>query len=161
MDIELLQVIGFLTVESVGKAHAIFLHFPIFLFTAALVADLLHYFDNTRASTAGHWLVICAVLMCIPTIITGLAAEIGWNLEDADLIEHRFLGYATGIAGSFYAGLRISAMRWKLPLKPLHYIALSVLMVALVSWTSDYGALLSQKKNTAHPQQAVKEEVHQ
>lgn len=132
--------------QVIGQFHAFFVHFPIILFTAALVADLLNYFGKSRAFTAGHWLVIAGVVMCIPAIITGLTAAESFDAADVFLVKHRFLGLATGISGSLYAGLRISAMRWQLPLNPAHYLGLSVLMVALVSWTSDYGALVTQTK---------------
>lgn len=134
-----------LTVEqAVGQFHPIFLHFPIVLFTAALIADLLNYFGKKRAFVAGHWLIIIGVITCIPTIITGLAAEVNFNPNDYLLQKHRSLGFATGISGSLYAGLRISTILWNLSLKPIHYLFLSVLLVALVSWTSDYGGLITR-----------------
>ena len=112
------------------------------LFTAALIADLFHYFGKKKALTVGHWLVILGVLSCMPTITTGLAAQGNFDPNDLIVQKHRYLGFVTGIAGSFYAGFRISAMIWKFPLKPIHYVFLSMLLLALVSWTSDYGALI-------------------
>jgi uncharacterized membrane protein len=130
-----------ITVEKIGQWHSIFLHFPIILFTAALVCDLLNYFNRSKALMAGHWMVIAAVVMCIPAIITGIAAASALDSNDLFLSKHRTLGYSTGMFGSLYAGLRIAVMKWKFNFKPAHYVGLSILMVALVSWTSDYGAL--------------------
>ena len=132
--------------EAIGKLHAFFIHFPMLLFTAALLADVLHYFGKLKTLTIGHWLVIIGVVMCIPTIITGVAAANGYASSDFFLERHRMLGYTTGICGSLYAGLRISYMIWKLPLQPFHFVFLSLLLIALVSWTGDYGSLILAKK---------------
>lgn len=130
--------------QMIGQFHPIFLHFPIVLFVAALVTDILNYYGRSRAFSVGHWLIISGVIMCIPTIITGLAAAEAFDATDPFLEKHRYLGFATGIWGSLYAGLRISAMRWELPLAPKHYLGLSALLVALVWWTSDYGGLVTR-----------------
>lgn len=122
--------------------HSLFVFFPIFFFTAALVADLFYYFGKTRALTIGHWLIIIGVISCMPAITTGLAAALSFDPTDYLIQKHNHLGFATGISGSFYAGLRISAMVWSLPIKPIHYVFLSMLLLALVSWTSDYGMLI-------------------
>jgi uncharacterized membrane protein len=126
----------------VGQYHALFWFLPVILFTAALIADLMHYYGKKRAFVVAHWLVIAGVVSCIPTLLTGIAAETSFAPGNVFLEQHRYLGFATGISGSLYAGLRISAMLWYLPLKPVHYVFLSLLLVALVSWTSDYGGLI-------------------
>jgi uncharacterized membrane protein len=131
------------TQRIIGEFHPILVHFPIVLFTAALFTDVLNYFGKNKAFTAGHWFVIAGFLMCAPTIASGLAASAAFDPANPLLIEHRFLAFTTAISSSIYAGIRISAMIWQLPLKPSYYVALSILLVALVSWTSDYGGLLS------------------
>lgn len=123
----------------IGQYHSIVLHVPILLFFAALVADIMYYYGKERAVKVGHWLVIAAVVACIPTILTGLAAAMVMDPNDPILAKHQFLGYCTGVCGSLYAGLRISVMCWRLQLRPIYYLILSVSMVALVSWTSDSG----------------------
>ncbi len=128
--------------QLMGKYHALFFLFPLGFFCAALVMDILHYFGKRWVFVIGHGLVIAGVVMCVPTILTGMLAAQNYDLQDLIVAKHRTLGYSTGICGSLYAGLRISAMCWKLPLSPTVYIYLSVLLVALVFWTSDYGALL-------------------
>jgi uncharacterized membrane protein len=153
------------SVEKIGRLHLIFFYFPTILFTAALVCDIVNYYFNKPIALAiGHWMIIGAVVMCIPTIISGLAAASGMNPDDPILAKHTSLGYSTGVFGSLYAGLRIAAMNWPLNLKATHYIGLSVLMVALISWTSDYGALVSQGielplnvKNSTQTREAAKE----
>lgn len=128
--------------QLIGQYHTFFLYFPVVLFTAAFVADLLNYFGRPGFFKVGHWLIISGVVFCIPVIITGLSAAAAFEPGNYLVEEHGTLGYATGISGSFYAGLRISAMLWKLPLKAIHYVVLSGLLVALVSWASDIGFLI-------------------
>lgn len=132
-----------MTVETMSHYHSFFAHFPLILFTAALVTDLLNYFGKSKAFVAGHWLIILGVIFCIPTITTGLAEAAHLDPKEYFLEQHRSLGFATAISASLYAGLRISAMLWKLPLKPVHYVGASILLVALVSWASDYGFLIT------------------
>jgi len=133
-----------ITEQMVGQFHPIILHFPIVLFTAALVCDITYYFGKAEALNVGHWMIILAVITCIPTILTGLAAALPLDPNNPIVEKHRSLGYSTGIFGSLYAGLRIAAMAWEIPLKAVHFVGLSVLMVALVSWTSDYGGLITR-----------------
>ena len=128
--------------QVIGQYHSLFLYFPIVLFTGALGADLMNYFGKAKFLVVGHWLIIMGWVFCIPAIITGLSGATGFEPGSYLVEEHGNLGYATGISGSFYAGLRISAMLWKLPLKAIHYVFLSALLVALISWTSDYGFLI-------------------
>lgn len=126
----------------VGNFHSYIFYVPTILFMAALICDLFNYFGKQSAFIVGHWLIIFGTIFCIPTIVTGLSAALSHNPNDFFLIKHLHLGYATGISGSFYAGIRISSMYWNLPLLPIHYVWLSLLLVALISWTSDYGALI-------------------
>ncbi|HEV8051363.1 MAG TPA: DUF2231 domain-containing protein [Parachlamydiaceae bacterium] len=128
--------------QLIGQYHSLFLYIPIVLFTGALIADLLHYYGKNKFLSIGHWLIIVGVVFCIPTIITGLSAAAGFEAGNYLVEKHGYLGYAMGISGSMYAGLRISAMLWRLPLRPVHYVVLSGLLVALVSWTADYGFLI-------------------
>lgn len=128
--------------SAFGELHPLFVHFPIVLFTSALACDLLNGIGKRGALYVGHWLIIAAVIMCIPTIISGL--EISEAHEPSELIEkHKFLGFSTGIMGSIYSGLRISVMWWKIYIKPTLYIGFSIIMTAMVSWTADYGALIT------------------
>jgi len=129
-------------IQLIGSAHALFASLPILLFSAALLCDLLHYFKWRHALVLGHWMVIGAVFLCIPAMITGLAAAAPLDPNTQFLAKHRMLSYMTAICGSFYAGGRIAVMKWKFDVKPTYYIGLSILMVALVSWAGDLGGLL-------------------
>src|SRR5262245_15477474 len=125
--------------HTIGQFHSLAVLFPIIIFTAVLICDLLYSFGKNKAFVIGHWLVIAGVISCMPAILTGLDAAPNFNPENNFLQIHRQLGFATGIASSLYAGLRISAMLWTLPISKNWYLFLSLLLLALVSWTCDYG----------------------
>lgn len=128
--------------QFLSQLHLITIYIPIWLFTMGLICDLLNAFGKKWGLMAGHWLIILGALSCIPAIMTGLALAQNLDPKLPFLEEHRYWGYVTGTAASLYAGLRISAMIWKIPLRPRHYIALSLLMLALVILTCDYGLLM-------------------
>lgn len=132
---------------QIGQWHAILVYLPLALFIGALVADILNYFGRAWAFKLGHVLIVLGVVTCIPAITTGLAAAENYDPTNLFLIKHSSLGYTTGVCGSLYAGLRLSAWWWGLPLLPVHYLGFSALMVALVLWASDYGGLVEQSKN--------------
>ncbi len=131
--------------QAIGEYHIVFLHFPIVLFTLALICDLRSFFMRQEDLTWGTWFLIGGVIACIPTIFTGLAA--GASLDPNPILEkHETLAYTTAISASAYAGFRIAAMRWKIAFPIAFYVAFSVLLVALVSWTADYGGLVVRLK---------------
>ena len=136
--------------KFIGHYHATFFHILLALLIAALVSDILAYYGKLKSFTLGNCLIISALIVCIPSILTGIAASVNFNHTDYFYVKHQFLGYATGVSCSLYAGLRISAMWWKLPLLPIHYVILSIMMVALVLWTSDFGALLAKGISIKH-----------
>lgn len=117
--------------KEIGQTHAILIHFPFLLFSAALIADMLNYFGVKGALKVGHWLVILGLLSCIPTLFTGLIAAESFEPGNELVAHHRFLGFTGGVSASLYAGLRISIMVWKIELKSVYYLILSVLLVLL------------------------------
>lgn len=131
--------------HTIGQFHSLSVLLPIILYTAVLICDLISSFGKPKALIIGHWLVIAGVISCMPAIFTGLEAAKHFPPENALLNTHTWLGFATGIMCSLYAGLRISAMLWKLPISSKWYLFMSMLLLALISWTSDSGILFSSK----------------
>lgn len=130
---------------TIGQFHSLAALLPIIIFTAVLICDLIHSFGKRKAFIIGHWLVIAGVIACMPAILTGLEAAQHFKPENDFLETHRWLGFATGVTSSLYAGLRISTMLWDIPISKKWYLVMSILLLALVSWTSDYGILLSNR----------------
>lgn len=127
------------------QLHDILLNFPILLFSAALVCDLLNGIGKTKALHVGHWLVILGAAFCLPTVLTGIGAAQHIDSMNQNLFIHKWLGFATTIFAIFYAICRTAALCGKGIFHPYIYIGLSVLLVALNLWTSDYGELISRK----------------
>lgn len=126
--------------ENIGSYHEFFSHFPVFIFFAALVCDLLYYFGKIQTLKSGHWLVILGVITCMPVLFTGIAA-IQNTMQAPILAKHISLGYMAAVATSVYAGLRISDMWWDLKIPVSLYIMIDLVLIALISWTADYGWL--------------------
>jgi uncharacterized membrane protein len=127
--------------EMIGSYHGITAHFPTVLFAAALICDLLYYFGKLSTLKSGHWLVILGVIACMPALFTGIVAAHEITTPSPVLAKHISLGYMTAIGTSLYAGLRISDRWWQLDVPASLYIMIDVVIIALISWTSDYGWL--------------------
>lgn len=124
-----------------GGFHPIFIHFPIVLFSAALICDL---FNRKGAFYVGHWLIIAGSIMALPAILTGLEAAENFNSEDHYLYLHKVLGITAGVFGGIYAVLRIGVLYEKWALPQICYLILDVILVSLIYFTSDYGGLLTR-----------------
>lgn len=129
-----------------GDFHPLLVHFPIVLFSATLVCDLLYNMGKRGALYVGHWLLLAGTFMCIPTLWTGWEAAEAFDPADSYIYIHRLLAFSLGAGGLFYSFLRAGAMLGKWSLHPLGYIILSVMLVALTSYTSDYGGLITHGK---------------
>ncbi len=127
-----------------GSFHPVLVHFPIVLFTVALVCDLLHGFGKKEPFYMAHWLIIAGTLSALPTIYTGLEAAEAFDPNDAYVYKHKLLGFAIGIYAVCYTIFRILQMRKNWDLPPVLFVALSVILVALTLWTSDYGGLITR-----------------
>lgn len=127
-----------------GQFHPIFIHFPIVLFSCVLICDVLYTMNKKGAFYAGHWLALAGAIMFIPTILTGLEAAESFDSQDHYLYLHKILGFSSGIAGITYAVIRLLALYNKLTLKPFAYLIISLIIVSLIYWTSDYGGLMTR-----------------
>lgn len=140
-----------------GKFHPLFVHFPIVLFSCALISDVLYGINRKGAFYVGHWLIFGGTVMFIPTIVTGLYASESFDSQDPYLYLHKILGFASGIAGAAYAGIRWAAMREKWVFPPVVYVILSLIVVSLIYWTSDYGGLLTRTSTPFSSRENVSE----
>lgn len=118
--------------------HPVILHFPIVLLWTAFVYDLLGWIWKFRVYPAGHWILIAAALMAIPTVITGLIAA-----DDQppypDIPIHRNLALATLAYSLIHAAFRFFLIYRKKSLKPFIFVLLSFFNVLLVTITAEYG----------------------
>jgi len=149
--------------ETLGQFHPVVLHFPITLFTIALVCDLWSYFKGKEDYRIGTLFVIAGLIACAPTLLTGLAASEAMDQNDPVLIRHRTLAFSTTGFASLYTGIRIAVKWWKLEVPRWFYISMSFILVAMVSWTSDYGGLITRGVtpfSSNKPHEVAMEETH-
>ena len=128
--------------KELGHYHSIILYIPLALFVVALVWDVLYYLGRVKSLMIGHGLIILGVIALTLTMITGFGAAFHFDSQNVYLIKHQSLSYILLISASLYAGLRISYVVWSLPLKPIHFVFLSTLILALISLNCDYGFLI-------------------
>lgn len=123
---------------DIGDWHVIILHFPIVLFWTAFVYDLLGWVMKFKVYPAGHWIVIIATLIAIPTVLTGIEyAEA--HPPNPDITIHHNWALATLSYALLHASLRLYIIVAKKSFKSLLFVCLSFINVLLVSITAEYG----------------------
>ena len=129
--------------ENIGLFHPILVHFPIALFTVALLCDLLNGIGKSAALPVAHWMIIGGALMCLPTIATGWEAAAAYPPEHPFLHQHRFFALTTSAVGLTYALFRFLVLRKGWQFHPILYVTCSVVLLSLVALTADYGGLVA------------------
>lgn len=116
--------------------HPVILHFPIVLLWTALIFDLL------KAYPAGHWLVISAALLAIPTVITGeLAAD---HRPPCSFVEiHEALGITTLSFSLCHAAFRYFVLLKKKKIPHFIFVGLCLVNVILVTVTAEFGGAVA------------------
>jgi uncharacterized membrane protein len=128
--------------QSIGQWHVVILHFPIVLFWTALIYDLLGALWKVHVYPAGHWIVIIAALITIPTVITGLErSELYQTIPH--VMTHRNFALATLVFALFHGAFRLLLVTRKKKAKPYLMVFLSLVNVILVSITAYYGGLVA------------------
>lgn len=118
--------------------HTVLLHFPIVLFWTALVYDLLGWVWKLKTYPAGHWIVVIAAVMAIPTVITGLLAADDIP-ETPTILTHRNLALATLAYGFLHAVFRLTLIVKKKSFNQSLLVLFSLVNVLLISITAEYG----------------------
>lgn len=128
---------------SIGDLHPLFVHFPIALFALGFVLDLLYWMFKLSVYPIGHWVIIGAALLAIPTLLTGLEAKES-HLDSPYLSIHETLAIITLSYGLLHAFIRAYALTTKRVLNPLLFVILSFLNIALISFTAEYGGAITR-----------------
>ncbi len=124
-----------------GQWHVVILHFPIVLFWTAFVYDLLGAVWKVHVYPAGHWIVIVAALLTIPTVLTGLdRAE---DIVNPHVMIHRNFALATMVFALLHAAFRYLLVTRKKKVSRLLLTFLSLINVILVSVTAHFGGLVA------------------
>ncbi|MBS0647741.1 MAG: hypothetical protein JSS10_00785 [Verrucomicrobia bacterium] len=123
---------------DLGQLHVILLHFPIVLFWTALVYDLLGAVWKVHVYPAGHWIVIVAALLTIPTVITGLDRAEDF-VGNPYILLHRNFALATLVFALFHGAFRLLLVSRKKKVSKVLLVILSLISVTLVSITAHFG----------------------
>lgn len=125
---------------DIGQWHVVLLHFPIVLFWTALVYDLLGAVWGIHVYPAGHWIVIVAAILAIPTVITGLALSDAF-ITNPYVETHEDWAIATLIYSLLHGAFRFFSL--KKHFNKYLFITLSLINVILISVTAEYGGLVA------------------
>ena len=126
--------------------HPMVVHFPIALLTSFLIFEILSLILKSESlRTGATWMLYAGTLGAIVTVIAGFkaASAVGHDeVVHAIMETHEHLGLVVLL-------LAITLSLWRIVLKKklvgrwwLAYLALSIIMVAVLSFGSDYGGLM-------------------
>ena len=126
--------------------HVVLIHFPIALFIAAVVFDLIAFWTKRRAFVdAAYYNLLLAALSTIPTIVTGIIA---WQLQLEGqrlrglLLQHFILGTLSGALICLVWWLHFRA-RKKMNEPPTYRLLVETIAVLVVMATAHLGGFLS------------------
>lgn len=128
--------------SNLGHIHSWIWYAPMIIFVTVFLSDLLAYYGKLKTFKLGHWLVVLGFIACIPTILSGFSIQVNLDPNQVFVAKHRLLGIYTVGSAFVYACLRMALLKWDFPFKPIYYLGLTALMIALISWTNDYGLLI-------------------
>lgn len=130
------------TLQWFGKFHLILLHFPLVLIPLTALSEWLFQRNhNPLFDNAARFMIACAAVFIIPTVLTGLSLGYVGSFEGAmgDLYWwHRALGLTSGalaIACFVFKELYIRGIR---NTQRIYYLCLAILFIT-VSLTGNYG----------------------
>jgi uncharacterized membrane protein len=127
---------------ELGELHVVILHFPIVLFWTGLVFDLLGWIWKCQVYPTGHWIIIAAALLAIPTVLTGLEAADAFPGNPA-VILHRNMALITLAVGFCHAVLRLYLVLKKKTFRSSLLVFFSLINVLLVSITAEFGGVIA------------------
>lgn len=126
--------------------HVVLIHFPIALFIAAVIFDLIAHWTRRRAfADAAYYNLLAAALATIPTLITGIIA---WQLQlegqklKGILLQHFLLGNLSGALICLVWWLHFRA-RKKMGEPPAYRLLIETIAVLVVIATAHLGGFLS------------------
>ncbi len=126
--------------------HVVLIHFPIALFTAAVVFDLIAFRTRRRTfADAAYYNLAIAALATIPTLGTGIIAwqlQLGGQRLRGILLLHFLLGILSGVLICLVWSLHFRA-RKKMCEPPAYRFFLESFAVLVVIATAHLGGFLS------------------
>ena len=127
--------------------HVVLIHFPIALFTVAVVFDFFaQWAKNRNLAAAAYFNLLLAAAFTVPVIATGLAAW-QWALEGQKLkgilLMHLVLGCASAAVIWVVFLIHLHVRRHPEKSLPTYRLVLEAIAVLLVGLTAHLGGFLS------------------
>jgi uncharacterized membrane protein len=127
--------------------HVVLIHFPIGLFFASVMFDLLAYWTrNAIMATVAYYNQLLAALLAVPVVATGLLAW-QWQLDGQQLkgvlLLHLTLGITSGLLIALVWWLHFRARLAGRSALPLHRLPVELLTAVVVGLTAHLGGFLS------------------
>ena len=127
--------------------HVVLIHFPIALFVAGVIFDLLAVWKQSRGlATAVYYNLTAAALSTVPAAATGLLAW-QWQLEGKHLkgvlLLHMIFGLASTAVIWLVWWLHFRARRRPEGNRPLYSFPIELVIIPLVALTGHLGGFLS------------------
>ncbi len=126
--------------------HVVLIHFPIALFIAAVVFDLIAQWTKRRdLADAAYYNLLVAAISTVPVLATGLLA---WQFQlegqklKGILLLHLVLACVSTLMIWLVWWVHFRARKWSLHL-PNYRLAIEVLSVGLIALTGHLGGFLS------------------
>ena len=126
--------------------HVVLIHFPIALFIAAVVFDLIAFWTKRRTvADAAYYNLIVAALATIPTLVTGIIA---WQLQLEGqklrglLLQHLILGILSAALICLVWWLHFRARKKMNELPTYRFLIEAIAMLAVIA-TAHLGGFVS------------------
>ena len=130
-----------LQINGLASWHSILVHFPIVLFSLTLMLDILAAM-GLISFKPGAWTLALGLLFLIPALITGWEASHAFPKEDPAVQSHMLRAFFLTPYAMLYTIMRFFGK----PAPALIYVVLSLVLVGLTWWTSDFSGILSRIK---------------
>ena len=123
----------------IGQWHSTMVHVPIVLFSLTLLLDMLYMMGLIDSPKFAKWTLALGTLFLVPTLITGWESSYNFPKEDPTVRSHMLRAFFLAPYAFLYTIMRLFGRQSH----TIIYIALSVVLVGLTYWTSDYGGILT------------------
>jgi uncharacterized membrane protein len=130
--------------EKLAALHPFLVHFPIVLFTLTLISDIANYIRPGPLFMAGTWLLWFGTFFCFPALLTGWFASKHYLGEHPNISYHLYFATNLTTYALLYSIFRYYIIRRKIEVPPLFFLALSLILLFITSYTSDYGTLITK-----------------
>lgn len=127
--------------------HVVFIHFPIALFFAGVLFDVLSQWTQARGLVAAaYWNLFAAAVSTLPALVTGILAwqwQLGGQKLKGTLLMHLISGCISSVCILIVWLIHREAQRHPENPLPSYRLSIEAVAVAIVAFTGHLGGFLS------------------